>query len=1133
MAQPTRIKASLLNRLFSIQPGEEQKTFLLYGLHFIFWLGLRWGDTASYTLYLNDRGAAGLSLMFIGNAAIAFVVGLIYNSFADRVNNERLLLVLLGLLAVWLVSVQGMLLYPATSRPGGVVYPYFYLSFWAFADLTALHILTYINDFYDTRAAKQSLPFLLSASFAGAMVAGLSVKWLALTFMPLAWLVCVGLMIGLLLFIRRQWRGERHQLDQGRLDSRSHRAPKGAWTNLREGFRFVQISTLLRVLALSTLLLTLLMKLLTFQASVVFVAHFQGDPVGLKNFNGLVDTFSNLAGLLLPSLVFRPLLANLGVGVTNLLFPVLTLATVGALSYAPTLGTAINGRLTDRLFKKAFRNPVDALLYNSVPGQVRGRARGFINGLVTPLGTLGAGLLLLAMQRGWFSPRGLSALGLLLGGTYVFLAYHVRRAYSKAMTDLLAAGEASLLALGEDLEWYDPATLLFLERQLNNAQDERTVIFLAETLYDLQGRKALPRLQELTVSQGPQVRAAIIRLISTPWSADPIVGHICLRGLHDPDLEVRRAAVVALTTSPDAEQNKRWVKAFLACLNDPDEVVQASVIPLLLASGDFYYLMPAVRVLSEWLSENAPTERRMLGLQVLFKTGDEQLARTLIHYTHDPVPAIRKQATALIGDLAARSAHESFQQWGQAALSDQLDDADEQVRLIAVQGLGRLPGAETSRILLPTLGDPAFAVRRAAGAALQVFLKPELAQALASPAVDRATTAAAVLCRLRRGQLYSHARHYLAARLEGLIVEAYQVRLQSLPFQSLQLLGGELLTSTLQEEADELVEQALWLVGILSGEQRARAIWQALHDGPASQRANAWETLETLTSPRLARLVMPLYDGTPLPALAHYGQETLALSESTPWSLFQRAWPALGDAADQAPASRQRLTTRRSSWLQAVVMYLLVELSTLDDHDQVAEELIAQAARATLQLPADPLVHKTASWVLTRLKPAAGGGAQGMMSLIEKAIFIKAVSIFQEMTAEELRVLAGISEEATYSAGQRIVTQGGSGDTLYIIVHGQVLVQQRSKVNGDQEETIDLALLGPRESFAEMSLFDNEPYSADVIAQEPTGVLLVRREPLMALIKRDPEIAVGLFKVFSRRLRQANARIAQLEAARL
>ncbi len=1132
MAQPTRVKVSLLNRLFSIQPGEEKKTLLLYGLHFIFWLGLRWGDTASYTLYLNDRGAAGLSLMFMGNAAIAFVVGLVYNSFADRVSNERLLLVLLGLLAVWLVSVQGMLLHPATGRPGGVVYPYFYLSFWAFADLTAIHILTYINDFYDTRAAKRSLPFLLSASFAGAIVAGLSVKWLALTFMPLAWLVCVGLMLGLVLFIRWQLKGERYRLAQGRREGQSRRAPEGAWTNLREGFRFVRTSTLLRVLALSTLLLALLMKLLTFQASVVFVAHFQDDPVGLKNFNGLVDTFSNLAGLLLPSLVFRPLLANLGVGVTNLLFPVLTLAAVGALSYAPTLGTAINGRLTDRLFKKAFRNPVDALLYNSVPGQMRGRARGFINGLVTPLGTLCAGLLLLAMQRGWFSPTVLAALGLLSGGAYVFLAYHVRRAYSQAMADLLAASDASLFALEENLEWYDPAMLLLLERQLNAVPDERTVVFLAETLYDLQGRKALPRLQELTVSHGPQVRAAIIRLIGAQWSADPIVGHVCLKGLRDPAPEVRRAAVIALAVSPGAERNERWLAAFLACLDDPDEVVQASVIPPLLASGDFYYLVPAVRMLSEWLSENAPVERRMLGLRVLFKTGDEQLARTLIHYTHDPVSAMRKQATALIGDLVAHSFRESFKQWGRTVLSAQLDDADEQVRLIAVQSLGRVPGAETSWVLLPALGDPAFAVRRAACVALPVLLKPELAQALASLEADRATTAAAVLCRLRRGQLYSRARHYLAARLEDLILEAYQVRLQSLPFQSLPLLGSELLIATLQEEADELVEQTLWLVGIIKGEQQAQAIWQALREGPVSQRANAWETLETLTSPRLARLVTPLYDGTPLPALARYGQE-LALPEPTPWDLFRRAWPALGEAADPTAAARQRLTTRRSSWLQAVVMYLVVELSTLNHQDQVAEELVTQAARATLQRPDDPLVHETASWVLARLNPAAGEGAQGMMSLIEKAVFIKAISIFQEMTAEELRVLASISEEATYSAGQRIVVQGGSGNTLYIIVHGQVLVQQRSSVNGDKEEIIDLALLGPRESFAEMSLFDNEPYSADVIAQEPTGVLLVRREPLLALIKRDPEIAVGLFKVFSRRLRQANARIAQLEAARL
>ncbi len=146
--------------------------------------------------------------------------------------------------------------------------------------------------------------------------------------------------------------------------------------------------------------------------------------------------------------------------------------------------------------------------------------------------------------------------------------------------------------------------------------------------------------------------------------------------------------------------------------------------------------------------------------------------------------------------------------------------------------------------------------------------------------------------------------------------------------------------------------------------------------------------------------------------------------------------------------------------------------------------------------------------------------------LQEKLNFIREVPIFQAMSTEELRSLASISRAATYPAGHRILTQGGRGNTMYIVVRGQVVIQRQA--NADEGLIVTLATFGPHECFAEMSLFDNEPYSADVVAVEPTEVLMIRREPLVALIKRHPEIALGLFKVFSQRLRLADDRLAQL-----
>ncbi len=1128
-----------MTRFFSIQPGERRKTLLLYGLHFVFWLGLRWGDTASYTLFLSDRGAEGLSLMFVGNAALAFIIGLVYNSFADRVSNERLLLILIGLTLLWLMSVQVLLLHDVYGGPGSIVYPYFYLAFVAVADLTSLHVLNYISDFYDTRSAKRALPFLLSAGFAGAIVAGLSIQFLALQYIPLAWAASLVAMIGFVYLIRRQLPEDIKRIWQANRDRRGSResgVQESGWENLRDGFRFVRASGILRWLALSTLVLVILMKLLTFQASQIFEVQFRGNPEAFKDFNGTIGWVSNVVGLLLPSLVFQPILARLGVGATNTIFPLITLLSVSALGYLPNLYTAILGRLTDRMFKKAFRNPTNAMLYNSVPLNIKNRARGFINGLVVPLGTLTTGLMLISLQAGRFVPETLAALGILIGAAYVLATLRVRREYRHALVDMLAQDELGIFrAISRwrttspaDSGSLAPTTLILLYEKLDSTQDEHVAIFLAELLYDLQGRKALSRLQQLAMQRSSQVRLSIIRMLSDDQISDPIARGLYLAGLADADVRVRRAAVIALAQSPDAAYNETLLSTFLTQLNDPDETVQASVIPPLMASGDFHYLAPAVKVLSGWLSSEASERHRVLGLRVLFETGDERLARTLTRYLNDFAPLVRAQAVELIGRLTAKSSRETFRRWGIDTLRTLLADRDEDVRLTAVNNLGQIQSAEASRALLVALSDRSFKVRRQACAVMPVLLQSEIKQALDSDDPRLSESAAFILVRAWRRSVREYARHRIGEHIEALVAGAYRFCLQCSVLQAVDTAGARLLTTALREEAHKLIEQALWLVSALSDDADARrpheasAIRQSLRSNNPLTQINAIETLEAATSPRIARLVAPLYDGAALSELAQIGQDLLELPLPSQRQVFQLADGTAIHDEDQ------------NALLAAIAMYTLLEMNeagVLFDHDdeQLSAEQISLTAQTMLNA-SDPVARETARLVLARLDATdkARVEERSMLTAIEKMISLKKVPVFQGMSVDKLRLLADISEEATYAGNQQIFAEGEQWDALYVIVSGQVGIQRRTPENADA--IIHLATLGPGECFAEMSLFDDAPYSADAVAIEPAELLLVRQDPLVAVIKQHPDLAVSLFKVLSQRLRQANEVIAQYKS---
>lgn len=153
-----------------------------------------------------------------------------------------------------------------------------------------------------------------------------------------------------------------------------------------------------------------------------------------------------------------------------------------------------------------------------------------------------------------------------------------------------------------------------------------------------------------------------------------------------------------------------------------------------------------------------------------------------------------------------------------------------------------------------------------------------------------------------------------------------------------------------------------------------------------------------------------------------------------------------------------------------------------------------------------------------------------MLTLIEKVIFLKHVSFFQKMTIEQLRVLASISEEMSFAADETIISEGGYGTALYVIVSGRVAVQRQTHKR--RRAVARLAVLGTQDYFAEMSLFDDEPHSADVVALEDVQLLLVRRDPLIMLIKRQPELGLELLKVLSQRLRQANAQLSEKTQAK-
>lgn len=142
----------------------------------------------------------------------------------------------------------------------------------------------------------------------------------------------------------------------------------------------------------------------------------------------------------------------------------------------------------------------------------------------------------------------------------------------------------------------------------------------------------------------------------------------------------------------------------------------------------------------------------------------------------------------------------------------------------------------------------------------------------------------------------------------------------------------------------------------------------------------------------------------------------------------------------------------------------------------------------------------------------------------DPATLLGTVPLFSGLDQEERTGLAKLFIERKFSKNGVIVFAGDPGDALFVVATGQVKVV---RVSEDGREVI-LSVLGPGSFFGEMSLVDDKPRSAHVIAMEDSRMMVLLRRDFEAHVRQHPDVALGLLRELSRRLRRADHSIANL-----
>lgn len=131
------------------------------------------------------------------------------------------------------------------------------------------------------------------------------------------------------------------------------------------------------------------------------------------------------------------------------------------------------------------------------------------------------------------------------------------------------------------------------------------------------------------------------------------------------------------------------------------------------------------------------------------------------------------------------------------------------------------------------------------------------------------------------------------------------------------------------------------------------------------------------------------------------------------------------------------------------------------------------------------------------------------------------VELFQSLSTAEMSRLADGAPLKMFAGGEKLVRQGESGDSFYIIRSGRVAVS----VVGAEGQEVTVAHLSGGAFFGEMSLLTGEPRSGTVTAEMDVEVVCVSKQDFAGLLQANTDLAGKLAIVLERRMAERRERM--------
>jgi CRP/FNR family transcriptional regulator len=140
---------------------------------------------------------------------------------------------------------------------------------------------------------------------------------------------------------------------------------------------------------------------------------------------------------------------------------------------------------------------------------------------------------------------------------------------------------------------------------------------------------------------------------------------------------------------------------------------------------------------------------------------------------------------------------------------------------------------------------------------------------------------------------------------------------------------------------------------------------------------------------------------------------------------------------------------------------------------------------------------------------------ESLLAARERIELLRSLPYFRPLDESTLASIAAATVRRLYQPDEVIFLEGEPCAGLFAVHSGHVKIY---KVSPEGREQI-LTIIGPRDSFNDVAVFDGGPNPANAQAMDATEVCIIERPTLVSLFDRYPKLAQAVVAVLAARCR--------------